>query len=128
MKWYAGADHAGYELKQQLVEALRELGDEVVDCGTTSGDSVDYPDFAAIVAKQVSEDSQSFGLLVCGTGIGMAIAANKVNGVRAAVVTDAFTAQATRAHNNANVLALGARVTGPPRGKTVTQSVSRHAV
>ena len=113
MKWYAAADHAGYELKQQLVTMLRELGDEIVDCGTNTEESVDYPDFAAVVAKQVAEDQGSLGLLVCGTGIGMAITANKVVGVRAAVVTDAFTAQAARAHNDANVLAIGARVTGP---------------
>ena len=113
MKWYAGADHAGYLLKQQLIAQLREFGDEVIDCGTDSERSVDYPDFASAVARQVSEDAGSFGLLVCGTGIGMAIAANKVDGIRAAVVTDAFTAQAARAHNNANIVALGARVTGP---------------
>ena len=113
MKWYAGADHAGYELKQALVAMLRELGDEVEDLGTTSADSVDYPDFAEAVAHKVVEDRDAYGLLVCGTGIGIAMAANKLPGVRAAVVTDSFTAQATRAHNDANIIALGARVVGP---------------
>lgn len=113
MKWYAGADHAGYELKQKLVAMLRELGDEVEDLGTTSLDSVDYPDFAEAVAHKVVEDRDTYGLLICGTGIGIAMAANKIPGARAAVVTDSFTAQATRAHNDANIIALGARVVGP---------------
>jgi ribose 5-phosphate isomerase B len=111
MKWIAGADHAGVELKRHLVEALRRLGDEVEDVGAHTADSVDYPDFAEVVARRVAS-GEGRGLLVCGTGIGMAMAANKVPGVRAAVVTDAFTARATRAHNDANVIAMGARVVG----------------
>ena len=114
MKWFVGSDHAGYSLKQSLVARLRELGDEVVDLGTHNGeDSVDYPDLAALVGRQVSADQGAKGLLVCGTGIGIAMAANKLPGVRAAVITDAFTARMARAHNNANVIALGQRVTGP---------------
>jgi len=112
MKWYAGSDHAGFQMKQQLIAMLRELGDEVVDLGTDSTDSVDYPDFGAAVAKQVAVDRGVFGLLVCGTGIGISMAANKVSGVRAAVVTDSFTAQATRSHNDANVVCFGSRVIG----------------
>lgn len=113
MKWFAGSDHAGYQLKQGLVARLRELGDEVVDLGTHNGeDSVDYPDLAELVGRQVSADKEAMGLLVCGTGIGIAMAANKIPGVRAAVITDAFTARMARAHNNANVIALGQRVTG----------------
>lgn len=111
MRWIVGADHAGFELKRQLVEVLRRLGDEVDDLGTHSPDSVDYPDFAVAVARRVV-DGQGRGLLVCGTGIGMAMAANKVPGIRAAVVTDAFTARLTRAHNDANVMTVGARVVG----------------
>src|SRR5690606_18558514 len=111
MKWIGGADHAGLELKNRLVELLRRLGDEVDDLGTHSGESVDYPDFAIQVARRVAA-GEGRGLLVCGTGIGMAITANKVPGVRAAVVTDPFTARATRAHNDANVIAFGQRVTG----------------
>ncbi len=112
MKWYAGSDHAGWELKKLLIARLQELGDEVVDLGTDSADSVDYPDYGAAVARRVAAEDGAFGLLVCGTGVGIAIAANKIAGVRAAVVTDAFTARATRAHNDANVIALGARVIG----------------
>lgn len=111
MKWIAGADHAGVELKRHLVDVLRRLGDEVEDLGAHTADSVDYPDFAEKVARRVA-GGEGRGLLVCGTGIGMAMAANKVAGVRAAVVTDAFTARATRAHNDANVMAIGARVIG----------------
>ena len=112
MRWYAGSDHAGFALKESLVALLRGLGDEVRDLGTDSGDSVDYPDYAAAVGRAVVADPGSLGLLVCGTGIGIAIAANKVHGVRAATVNDWFSAQATRAHNDANVIALGARVVG----------------
>lgn len=110
-RWIVGGDHAGLPLKRHLVEVLAGLGDEVVDLGTDSAASVDYPDFAAQVAERVAR-GEGRGLLVCGTGIGMAMAANKVAGVRAAVVTDAFTARATRAHNDANVMAIGARVVG----------------
>jgi ribose 5-phosphate isomerase B len=113
MKWYAGSDHAGRALKERLVAHLRSLGDEVDDLGCHDDTSVDYPDYAERVARAVAGDDGARGLLVCGTGIGMSIAANKVSGVRAAVVSDAFTAQASRAHNDANVIALGERVTGP---------------
>jgi ribose 5-phosphate isomerase B len=113
MKWYAGSDHAGRALKARLVAHLRSLGDEVDDLGCHDDTSVDYPDYAERVARAVAGDEDARGLLVCGTGIGMSIAANKVPGVRAAVVSDAFTAQASRAHNDANVIALGERVTGP---------------
>ena len=112
MKWFAGSDHAGFKLKQHLVAMLREHGDEVVDLGTDSEASCDYPDFGAAVARRVAAEADSRGLIVCGTGIGISIAANKVDGVRAALVTDAFTAQAARAHNDANIIAMGARVTG----------------
>jgi ribose 5-phosphate isomerase B len=110
-RWIVGADHAGLELKNCLVNVLRDLGDEVEDLGTHSADSVDYPDYAALVSRKVAA-GEGRGLLVCGTGIGMAMAANRVPGVRAAVVTDAFTARATRAHNDANIMAVGQRVIG----------------
>jgi ribose 5-phosphate isomerase B len=113
MKWIVGSDHAGFPLKQRLAERLRGLGDEVIDVGTHSEESVDYPDFGARVGREVAAaGGQALGLIICGTGIGISIAANKVKGVRAALVTDAFTAQAARAHNDANVIAFGARVTG----------------
>lgn len=111
MKWIVGADHAGLALKDQLIERLRAWGDEVDDVGTHSADSVDYPDYARRVAERVAR-GEGRGLLVCGTGIGMAMTANKVPGVRAAVVTDVFTAKATRSHNDANVMAIGQRVIG----------------
>jgi ribose 5-phosphate isomerase B len=113
MKWFAGSDHAGVALKRQLVELLRGLGDEVDDVGSIDEASVDYPDFGAAVGRAVAAfGGDARGLLVCGTGIGIAIAANKVRGVRAAVVHDGYTAAAARAHNDANVIALGARVVG----------------
>ncbi len=111
MNWTVGSDHAGLELKKTLVAFLRDLGDDVVDVGTDSPGSVDYPDFAEKVAKSVIAD-EGRGLLVCGTGNGIAMAANKIHGVRCAVVTNEFTARMARAHNNANILALGARVIG----------------
>ena len=113
MKWYAGSDHAGYRLKQSLIALLRDLGDQVEDVGTHSADnSVDYPEFGADVARRVAAEPDARGLLVCGTGIGISMAANKIAGVRAAVVTNVFTARATRAHNDANVIAFGERVVG----------------
>ena len=105
-----GSDHAGYEMKLVLAEHLKERGLEVKDYGTYSTDSCDYPDFAMAVAGAVVSGEAEKGILVCGTGIGMSIAANKVKGIRAAVLSDEFSAQATREHNDANILCLGARV------------------
>lgn len=112
MKWYAGSDHAGYRLKQLMVAVLQEIGDEVVDLGTNSEESCDYPQFGAEVGRKVVAEPGTLGIIICGTGIGISIAANKIPGVRAAVVHDDFTAAAARAHNDANVIALGARVIG----------------
>jgi ribose 5-phosphate isomerase B len=112
MRWYAGSDHAGFSLKQHLVAVLRQLGDTVEDLGTHDTSSVDYPTFGAEVGRRVVADPDTFGLVVCGTGMGIGIAANKVPGVRCAIVHDAFTGEMARAHNNANVIALGARVVG----------------
>ena len=106
-----GADHAGFPLKEDLKAWLIERGHEVVDCGTQSSESVDYPDYAAAVAGAVVTGKADRGVLVCGTGLGMAIAANKLPGIRAAACTDAYTARLSREHNDANVLALGARIT-----------------
>jgi ribose 5-phosphate isomerase B len=108
-----GADHAGFALKQHLTEWLVAEGHRVVDVGTHSPDSVDYPDFAASVAQRVSAGIVDRGLLVCGTGIGMAIAANKIPGIRAGVCTDVSTALLSRQHNDLNVLALAGRLTSP---------------
>jgi ribose 5-phosphate isomerase B len=112
MKVAVGADHAGFELKDHLARLLKEQGHEVVDLGTNSSASVDYPDYAQRVAEEVAAGGAERGLLVCGTGIGVAIAANKIRGVRAANCNDLYTAQMCRAHNDANVLTLGARVVG----------------
>ncbi len=112
MKIAIGADHAGVELKDHLADMLRRQGHEIADQGTHGTDSVDYPDFAAKVARSVASGEVERGVLVCGTGLGVAIAANKVDGVRAATCNDLFTAEMCRAHNDANVLTLGARVVG----------------
>ncbi len=110
MKIAVGADHAGYQLKDKIKQHLEQQGLEVRDEGTLSSESVDYPDYARLVAHDVIEQRADFGILVCGTGIGMTMAANKVNGIRAANVRSEYEAQMSREHNNANVLALGARV------------------
>jgi ribose 5-phosphate isomerase B len=107
-----GADHAGVALKDHLAAVLRAEGFAVQDCGTTGSESVDYPDFAHRVAAVVTSGAAQLGVLVCGTGIGMAIAANRHTGIRCALAHDVTTARMGRAHNNANVLALGARVVG----------------
>ena len=112
MKIAVGADHAGYRLKEHLARFLAGRGHQVEDLGTSSEDSVDYPDFAAAVGARVAAGEAEQGLLVCGTGIGVAIAANKVDGVRAATCNDLFTAAKAREHNDANVLTIGARVIG----------------
>jgi ribose 5-phosphate isomerase B len=107
-----GADHAGWQLKEEIKAWLLERGAELLDFGTHSPDPVDYPDYAAQVAEAVAAGKATRGVLVCGTGIGMAMAANKVPGVRAAFCPDLFTARMSREHNDANVLALGGRLTG----------------
>jgi ribose 5-phosphate isomerase B len=109
MKIALGADHAGFELKDKIRQHLVDKGIAIDDRGTNSSESVDYPDYARAVAEQVAARKVDWGILVCGSGIGMAIAANKVPGVRAANVTTEVEAQLSREHNNANVLALGAR-------------------
>lgn len=112
MRIALGADHAGVVLKEQIKSRLDERGIPYVDFGTLGTDSVDYPDFATAVAREVAAGAYDRGVLICGTGIGMAIAANKVPGIRAAPIVDEQSAILSREHNNANVLALGARVTG----------------
>src|SRR6266849_23107 len=112
MKIAIGSDHRGYEAKRRLVTMLQELGHNVSDLGTEGHESVDYPDFAFQVAKAVSEGRVERGILICGTGIGMCIAANKVKGVRAAPCHDSITAEMSRRHNDANVLCLSADLLG----------------
>ena len=110
MKLALGADHAGYLLKDRIRQYVTERGHQVIDEGTNTSDSVDYPDYAAKVAEDVAAGRAERGILVCGSGIGMAIAANKVPGIRAANVCDAYQAQMAREHNNLNVITLGARI------------------
>ncbi len=112
MKIAVGSDHAGFHLKQKVIGWLREKEYEVQDVGTHSEARCDYPDFAKLVAEKVSRGEVERGILVCGSGIGMSITANKVAGVRAAECFDPFTAQLSRAHNDANVLCLGERLVG----------------
>src|SRR6476620_11488324 len=110
MRIALGADHAGYQLKDQIKQHLQQQGIDVRDEGTSSAESVDYPDYARAVAHDVSEQRADLGILVCGSGIGMAIAANKVDGIRAANITSEHEAEMSRQHNNANVLTLGQRI------------------
>jgi RpiB/LacA/LacB family sugar-phosphate isomerase len=107
------SDHAGFDLKELLAARARELGHEVVDLGPPNRDSVDYPDFAHELAQRLLAGEGERGVLICGTGIGMAMAANRHPGVRAALCHDAFTAEMARRHNHANVLCMGGRTTGP---------------
>ncbi len=111
MKIFAGADHAGYRLKEFLVAKLAAAGHAVEDLGVHDETRADYPDYAAAVARKVAAEPGGRGLLVCGSGIGMAIAANKIPGARAAVIHDGETARLSRRHNDANIAAIGARLT-----------------
>jgi len=113
MRIAIGADHAGFETKEKLKASLAKAGHEVRDLGTSSLDSVDYPDYAARVGKAVASGEAERGVLVCGSGIGMSIAANKVPGVRAALLGDEFSAEVCRRHNDANVACFGARLFAP---------------
>ncbi|WP_022820009.1 ribose 5-phosphate isomerase B [Fusobacterium russii] len=113
MKIALGADHGGYELKEKIKKYLSQKEDiKIVDMGTYSTESVDYPKYGHMVAKSVVEKEVDFGILICGTGIGISIAANKVSGIRAALCTNTTMAKLTRQHNDANILALGARIVG----------------
>ncbi len=112
MKIAIGCDHGGFEHKNAIAEHLKERGFEVTDFGIYENKSVDYPEIALKVANSVAAGENTLGILVCGTGIGMSMAANKVNGIRAAAVSDHFSAKYTRLHNNANILCLGGRVIG----------------
>ncbi len=108
-----GCDHGGYELKKEIIKYLESKGFEYKDFGCDSEASVDYPVYGKLVANAVASGECEKGILICGTGIGMSIVANKVPGVRCALCTDCFSAEATREHNDTNVMSLGARVTGP---------------
>jgi ribose 5-phosphate isomerase B len=112
MKYYIGVDHAGFEIKPFVIEYLQKKGIEVEDLGTYSSESVDYPDFAHKVARAVLENEGTKGILICGSGIGMSLAANKHKGIRAALCHNHYTAKMARLHNDANILCFGARIVG----------------
>ena len=122
MKIAIGSDHAGYELKEHLRETLEAAGHEVADCGTQGTESSDYPDFATRVAGQVRTGRSERGILVCGTGIAMSMAANRVPGIRAANCNDLYTLKLARRHNDANVLTVGARVIAPAQAETIVEA------
>ena len=119
MRIALGSDHAGYELKQKLKPFLQRLGHAVEDCGTNSTASCDYPDFAHAVTKQVASGAAERGILICGSGIGMAIAANKAAGIRAANISNEYEARMSREHNDLNVLTLGARILDESQAETI---------
>ena len=119
MKIAVGSDHAGFALKEKVKEWLGAQGHQVVDCGPAVCESCDYPDFAATTAQAVATGDCSLGVLVCGSGIGMSIAANKVDGIRAALCSEPVSASLSRQHNNANVLCLGARMVGEEMAQAI---------
>ena len=112
MKYFIGADHAGIDIKAYVKELFENLGHEVVDLGPNTKDRVDYPDFAAKVCEEVLNNEDSKGILICGSGIGMSMAANKFDGIRAALCHNEYSAQMAREHNDANVICIGERVSG----------------
>lgn len=122
MKIAIGCDHGGIVLKPAVIKALTELGAEVVDLGTYDESSVDYPVYGLKVAESVASGDCDAGVLMCGTGIGISISANKVKGIRAAVVTNEFMAEMTKRHNNANIIALGGRVVTPEQAESIVKA------
>jgi len=122
MKFYIATDHAGVDLKDYTAELLREKGHEVIDLGPYNKTRVDYPDYAVKVCHSVLEDENSQGILICGSGIGMSMSANRVHGIRAALCHDAYTAKVARGHNNANVLCFGERIIGKGVAESILDS------
>ncbi|RGT73375.1 ribose 5-phosphate isomerase B [Mediterraneibacter massiliensis] len=122
MKIGIGNDHSALELKAEIISFLEEKGYEVVDFGTNSTESCDYPKYGEMVARAVVAKEVDLGILICGTGLGISLAANKVKGIRAAVCSEPFTAKMSRAHNNCNILAFGARVVGAELAKMIVDT------
>ena len=122
MKYFIGTDHAGFEVKPFVIEYLQKREIEVEDLGTYSNESVDYPDFAHKVAEAVKNNPGTMGILICGSGIGMSLAANKHKGIRAALSHDYYTAKMARLHNNANILCFGARIVGLGEIESILQA------
>lgn len=121
MKIAIGSDHAGFALRMEMIEFLEALGHEVIDFGPETLKSVDYPEYAGKVAKYVRAHDDVRGVVICGTGIGVSIVANKYKGIRCALCGDSYTARLTREHNNSNIVALGARVIGPDLAKEIVR-------
>lgn len=117
-----GSDHGGFELKNVLVSHLESKGKKVMDCGVFDTASVDYPDIAKKVCDEVKTAAYEFGILICGTGIGISIAANKIDGIRCALLSNEYSAEKAKQHNNANVIALGGRVLGPDLAKSIVDA------
>lgn len=122
MKVAIASDHGGINIRKEIVSLLKEMNIEYVDLGCECDTSVDYPDYAVPVAKMVASGEVDRGILICGTGIGMSISANKVHGIRCALVHDVFSAKATREHNDSNVLAMGERVIGPGLARIIAET------
>lgn len=122
MRIVAHSDHAGIDIRQQMVEQARELGHEVDDLGPAEGDKVDYPYAGAVVGMKVATGEYDLGILVCGTGVGISMAANKVPGARAVVCSEPYTAKLSREHNASNIVAVGARVVGPGAARMITEA------
>lgn len=121
MKVIITADHAGMAIRNEVIDLLKELNIQYEDAGCDCTESVDYPDYALPAAKRIAAGEFDRGIFICGTGVGMSIAANKVKGIRCALVSDTFTARATREHNDSNVLALGERVIGPGLARDIAE-------
>lgn len=121
MRIAIGSDHVGYELKPVIVEYLKELGHEVTDYGAYSSERTDYPIYGKKVAEEVASRHFDRGILICGTGVGITIAANKVKGIRAVVCSEPYSAQLSRRHNNTNILGFGSRVVGPELAKMIVK-------
>ena len=115
------SDHGGFELKEELKAFLKSIGIEPIDMGTFNEDSVDYPDFGALVAEKVSKGELEKGILICGTGIGMSIVANKFPGVRAGLANDLYSSRCSREHNDANILIVGGRIVGKELAKAIVK-------
>lgn len=122
MKIAIGSDHAGFELKKEIIALLSDLGIESIDYGTNGLESVDYPDIGIKVSEAVSNKKIERGILICGTGVGMSIVANKFPGVRASLCNDLFTAKMSRLHNDANILVLGGRIVGKDLAKEIVKT------
>ncbi|WP_199754392.1 ribose 5-phosphate isomerase B [Brachyspira aalborgi] len=121
MKIAIASDHTGVELKSEIIKYLKELGHEVSDFGTNSAESIDYPIYGKKVSEEISKGNYDGGVLICGTGIGISLAANKVKGIRAAVCSEPYSAKLSKQHNNSNIIAFGARVVGVDLAKMIVK-------